>query len=205
MRTNFSSKMCLTLPVVAALVLSGCGGEDEPTVGAAAASSPSASAEQAFNAADIEFANGMIPHHAQAVDMAALASTKAASPKVKENAERIKASQDQKIETLTGFLSSWGEPVPSSDQSASMDGMDHEAAGHSGMMSSEDMSELEGARAAEFDRLWVEMMITHHEGAVEMSEAQVRAGRSEQAKQLARTIAETQAQEITELRSLDLS
>ena len=201
MRAQHISKIGLTVPVLAALVLSGCGSEDEP---AASTSSPSSAVAEtpagpSFNTADVQFANGMIPHHAQAVEMAELALTRATSPKVKEIAEQVKTGQGAEIETLTGLLTGWGETVPSADDSGSMDGMDHEAAGHSGMMTDGDMGDLEG------DQVWVDLMITHHEGAVEMSEAEVQAGSSPQAKQLAQTIADTQTQEITELQSIDLS
>ncbi|GLY19689.1 lipoprotein [Kineosporia sp. NBRC 101677] len=210
MRAMPTSKFCIALPVAVALLVGGCGGEDEPAAGSAHSASSSgttgaAQAEPSFNSADIDFAKGMIPHHVQAVEMADMASEKAINPKVKELAAQIMTAQGPEIETLSGLLSSWGEPVPSSEDSESMDGMDHEAAGHSGMMMSEQMDELEAADGAEFERLWVDMMVEHHEGAVAMSEAQVRDGSSAEAKQLAQTIADTQTEEIAELRSIDLA
>ncbi|MCE0536097.1 DUF305 domain-containing protein [Kineosporia rhizophila] len=210
MRATPTNKFCIALPVAVALLLGGCGGEDEPAAGSSSAASSSdatgtAQAEPSFNTADIDFAKSMIPHHAQAVEMADLAADKATNAKVKQLAAQIKAAQAPEIETLSGLLSSWGEPVPSSQDSEAMDGMDHEAAGHSGMMMSEQMKELEAASGAEFDQMWVDMMIEHHEGAVTMSEAQLREGSSTEAKQLAQTIADTQAKEITELQSIDLA
>jgi uncharacterized protein (DUF305 family) len=146
------------------------------------------------------FATGMIPHHGQAIEMAELASTKAASSKVKDLAGQIKEAQGPEIKTLSTMLTTWGETVPAATGHAeAMPGMDH---GDAGMMTAEEMTKLEAATGAEFDVMWVDMMIAHHEGAVRMSETELRAGSNEQAQQLARGIVETQTKEITELQRL---
>ncbi len=200
----------LVLPVMASsvLLLNGCGSADDPAPGTAGTPGVSATVSSAAtgqdvepnNTVDVDFAAGMIPHHGQAIEMADLALTKAKNAKVKDFAERVKAAQAPEITTLSGMLTSWGEPVPAATgHSASMPGMDH---GDGGMMSAEQMSDLEAASGAKFDRMWVDMMIDHHEGAVKMSQNEVRSGGNEKAKQLAQTIADAQTKEIAELRSL---
>nr|WP_165436342.1 DUF305 domain-containing protein [Amycolatopsis suaedae] len=145
------------------------------------------------NEQDVRFAQEMIPHHSQAVDMAKLVPTRAADPAVKALATRIEQAQAPEIEQLRGWLSRWGAPA--------------EAPGHgghhamAGMMTGEDMRALEQARGTEFDRLWLTMMIKHHEGAVEMARAEVAGGSDPEAKALAQRIIETQQAEIDEMRA----
>lgn len=197
----------LSVTVAGALLLSGCGGGEEPaarTPGSTSSSTNGTSSEPG-NTADIEFATGMIPHHGQAIEMAAMATTKAGSAKVKDLARKISAAQAPEITALSGLLSSWGEPVPDAGgHSGSMAGMDH---GDTGMMTSRQMDDLRSADGAEFDRMWLDMMIAHHEGAVTMSRAEVADGADARAKQLAQAVIEAQTKEIAELKSLrtDLS
>lgn len=197
----------LVLPVIAtsAVLLSGCGSTDEPaastpTPGVSVTSSAASTQVEPKNTDDVDFATGMIPHHGQAIEMADLALTQAKNAKVKGFAERVKAAQTPEIETLSGMLTGWGEPVPAaSGHSGSMPGMDHNDAG---MMSTKQMGDLEDAGGATFDRMWIDMMIDHHRGAVRMSQDEVKNGDNEKAKQLAQTIADAQTKEIAELRSL---
>ncbi|GLY29400.1 DUF305 domain-containing protein [Kineosporia sp. NBRC 101731] len=205
MRTAHHLKACLALPVIAGLLLSGCGSDDEPASNGSATSSAtsSASAEQgvSFNDADVDFASAMIPHHAQAIEMADLALTKATSAQVKNLAEKVKAAQAPEIQTLSDLLSSWNQPVPSTEGSSSMEGMDH-GESDSTMMTSEQMDDLKDAGAAEYDRMWVDLMIQHHEGAIAMGKTEVADGTHEQATQLARTVIEAQTTELAQLKSL---
>ena len=116
----------------------------------------------------------MSPHHPQAVEMAALALARQTSPEVKELAQQIKGAQDPEIQMMSGWLQAWGAPMEMGDDhdSHDMGGMTM-----SGMMSDEDMQVLMGASGADFDRLWLEMMIAHHQGAISMAD-QVKAGSS---------------------------
>jgi uncharacterized protein (DUF305 family) len=142
----------------------------------------------------------MIPHHGQAIEMAELALSKAAGAKLKDFATKVKAAQAPEVTTLSGLLVGWGEPVPATTgHSSSMAGMDH---GDAGMMTSEQMDDLRAATGAEFDRMWVDMMITHHEGAVAMSKTEVSGGANPRTKRLAQAIADAQTKEIGELQSL---
>lgn len=168
---------------VSALLLAGCG-------------SPNTS-DEGHDGADVTFAQQMIPHHEQAVEMSDLAldPARGASADVTDLATRIRAAQKPEIEELTGFLEGWGEDVPSGHG---------EHAGHSmtGMMSEDQMDRLADSDGATFDRLWLEMMVEHHEGAVEMARTEIADGQDSHAKALARAIIDAQTAEITQMKGL---
>jgi uncharacterized protein (DUF305 family) len=177
------------LTVAGALLLAGCGsGSDES--GTANTGSPR------HNQADIAFATGMIPHHQQALEMAALAADRAADPKVKNLAARIEKAQDPEIERMSGWLRDWDQPVPTPGGGHAAHG------GMPGMMSDAEMASLESASGPAFDRMFMELMIRHHEGAIEMAETEQQKGAYPDAKQLARSIATSQAAEVKEMRRL---
>lgn len=186
----------------AALVLAACGGGDDGSAGhdTHGGSSPSASASASkgrHNAADIAFAQGMIPHHRQAVEMAELASGRAKSAEVKKLAEAIEKAQDPEIRTLSGWLTSWGENVPAEGAT------DHSSThGAAGMMTAEDMEELRKASGAAFDTAFMEMMIEHHEGAVAMAETERADGSYAPAKKMAGQIISSQTAEIDRMSEL---
>ncbi|WP_328560222.1 DUF305 domain-containing protein [Streptomyces coelicoflavus] len=196
----------------AALVLAACGGDGddgsgsghEGPHGSASASAGAGSTagnetgENAHNAQDVAFAQGMIPHHRQALDMARLAADRSASAEVEDLAARIEKAQDPEIAAMTGWLTAWGEEVPEP-----MPGMDHSA--HSnmpGMMDDEDMAKLEEASGRAFDTMFLTMMVEHHEGAVEMAGTEKSKGRYAPAKALADDIVTAQNAEITEMAKL---
>ena len=153
------------------------------------------------NDQDISFARDMVPHHQQAVEMSDLAATRAADPAVKALAVRIKDAQDPEIRTMQGWLSDWG--AATSGAGADAHGGGHGGhTGGAGMMSDADMTSLRSASGAEFDRMFLRMMIEHHKGAIEMAKAEQANGKFQPAKDLARTIDETQAKEIAEMEQL---
>ncbi|MEV5171072.1 DUF305 domain-containing protein [Streptomyces flaveolus] len=197
-----------TVAVTGALVLAACGGDNDsaggghtghgsPASGSASAT-PGASAT-AHNAQDVSFAQGMIPHHQQALEMAELADGRASSARVKDLASRIEKAQDPEIRTMTGWLTSWGEHVP-------MAGMDHSAhsgmSGMSGMMSESDMTALKKATGKDFDTEFLSMMVDHHEGAVEMATTEKEKGQYGPAKTMADAIVTAQNAEIKEMKKL---
>jgi len=162
---------------------------------------------QDHNAQDVGFAQGMIPHHRQALDMSSLAATQASSPKVKDLAQRISAAQDPEIRTMTGWLSSWGEPeTAGSGGGGGMPGMNHGGGSsdtsHMGMMTDAEMAGLRSSSGAAFDKMFLTMMIEHHKGAIEMSRTEVDKGKYGPAKQLAETITAAQQKEIDEMQGL---
>ncbi|MER6835208.1 DUF305 domain-containing protein [Streptomyces cellulosae] len=190
---------------VAALVLAACGGDGNDTGAAGhgghqatdAASSAPASQGQ-HNAADVSFAKGMIPHHRQAVEMADLAPDRARSAEVKKLAAEIEKAQAPEIEKLSGWLTSWGETVPAEGA------MEHSmhGGGMEGMMSAEEMTALENASGEAFDTSFMEMMIKHHEGAVEMAKTEQSDGAHTPARKMAADIIASQSAEIEQMKKL---
>ncbi|MGP4089131.1 DUF305 domain-containing protein [Streptomyces sp. KR55] len=186
----------------AALVLAACGGNSDSSAGhdGHATKSPSASSAPAsqgqHNVADVAFAQGMIPHHRQAVEMADLAPSRAESAEVKKLAEDIKKAQDPEIKTMSGWLASWGEEVPAGGA------MGHSAHGTSGMMTTEEMDQLKNSSGKAFDTAFMEMMIKHHEGAVAMARTEQADGAYEPAKKTAGAIITSQTAEITQMNKL---
>ncbi|MGW5205861.1 DUF305 domain-containing protein [Streptomyces griseoincarnatus] len=198
---------------VTALVLAGCGGSGDDTGSAghgghqatdSASAAPSASASQGqHNAADVAFAKGMIPHHRQAVEMADLAPDRARSAEVKKLAAEIKKAQAPEIEKLSGWLTSWGETVPAEGaMDHSMHGGVDGTGSMDGMMSAEEMTALEDASGRAFDTAFMEMMIKHHEGAVEMAKTEQSDGAHTPARKMAADIIASQSAEIEQMRKL---
>jgi uncharacterized protein (DUF305 family) len=165
---------------------------------AAGCSADAQSAPQDHNDADVQFAIEMIPHHTQAIEMSALTPTRASSAQVKDLAERIEMAQEPEIARMREWLDEWSVDEP--DSSASDDA--HNSHSVRGMMTDEQMRELEQTSGAEFDKLFLEMMVEHHEGAIAMSQTQLDEGRSEPAKTLADQIIKAQEAEIEEMRAL---
>lgn len=176
-----------------ALTLAACGSTSSTTPGA---SMPMAgqgtNSSKMHNAGDVTFAQAMIPHHQQAVQMAKLAATRASDSRVKDLAARIEAAQDPEIIMMTGWMSSWGASMPSD-----MAGMDMP-----GMMSTADMTALTAASGTAFDKAFLTMMIAHHTGALTMGQAELATGSDADAKALAQSIIDGQTKEIAEMKTL---
>ncbi|TPQ19937.1 DUF305 domain-containing protein [Streptomyces sporangiiformans] len=187
---------------VAALVLAACGGggHDMGSMGSDSSPSTPASAKAGnHNDADVSFATDMIQHHRQAVEMADLAASRASSQEVKDLATKIEGAQDPEIKTMSGWLTSWDEEVP-----ADMSGMEgHDmSSGMPGMMSSEDMDKLEEASGAEFDKMFLEMMVKHHEGAITMAKTEKANGEYGPAVKLADDVITAQTAEIEQMNKM---
>ncbi|MEU6553487.1 DUF305 domain-containing protein [Streptomyces sp. NPDC046915] len=215
-RTRTRRAALAATAVTAALVLAACGNDDGTTGsghqghGSTPTSSSATAASGAHNAQDVSFAQGMIPHHRQALEMARLAADRASSAKVKDLAARIEKAQDPEISTMSGWLKAWNEKVPASGGSMnsmdSMPGMDHSAhstgSGMSGMMDDEEMKKLAKASGNGFDTMFLTMMVEHHRGAVEMATAEKTKGRYGPATAMADDIVTGQTAEITEMNKL---
>lgn len=161
-------------------------------------------ADAVFNAGDVTFAQGMIPHHQQAVEMAVIALDPAreAGAEVTDLAKRIQGAQGPEIELMTGWLKEWGRSVDGME-GHSMEGMEMaDMPGMEGMMTTEEMTGLEGATGPAFDKLWLEMMVRHHEGAVVMSKTVGTDGKAPAVKELAGKIISAQEAEIAEMQQL---
>ncbi|SDJ52042.1 DUF305 domain-containing protein [Streptomyces indicus] len=195
-RTRLRRAVAVAAAGAAAFVLAACGGSEDASAGHGGghtAASPSApqDGKSTFNAADVAFAQGMIPHHRQAVEMAELAPERARSAELKRLAEEIKKAQDPEIKTLTGWLTSWGEDVP-----AEGDAGHGSHGGGGGMMTAEEMADLEKASGEAFDTAFMELMIKHHEGAVAMAKTEQAEGAHGPAKKMAGAIITSQSEEI---------
>jgi uncharacterized protein (DUF305 family) len=161
--------------------------------GAPAASAPASAAEH--NTADVTFAQMMIPHHAQAVQMSDMMLKKQDIPaEVTALATKIKAAQGPEIEMMTGWLKSWNEPTPM-PSGHSMNGMN-------GMMGDEELKKLDAAQGTEAARLFLKQMIAHHEGAIMMAKTENTAGKNTDAINLSKDIVSAQEAEIQEMQKL---
>ena len=175
--------------VAALLALSGCAGA--VSGGSAAPDAPASSAS--FNAADVAFAQMMIPHHEQAVEMSEdILAKDGVDQRVVDLATQIKAAQDPEIKQLKTWLTSWG-----ADEG--MSGMDH---GTTGMMSDDDMMALRDASGAEADKLFLEQMTLHHEGAIAMAQTELDTGENADATAMAQAIVTSQTAEIQVMKDL---
>lgn len=153
--------------------------------------------EQNFNSDDVMFAQMMIPHHEQAIEMSdiALDPTVGASQEILDLATRIKAEQDPEIQQMTELLAAWGEPLTPDD------GMDHGSM-MEGMLSIEELDQLATLRGPEFDVAWAQAMIAHHRGAVKMAKDVLEFGKNPEVNALAMAIVDSQLAEIEELKAI---
>ncbi|MDX2683051.1 DUF305 domain-containing protein [Streptomyces soliscabiei] len=204
-RTLTRRAVLAAVSVTAALTLVACGSDGDGSDGSSGSGSGTGDAgghssapAAAHNAQDVSFAQGMIPHHLQALEMAKLAAGRASSAKVKDLASRIEKAQDPEIKTMSGWLTSWGEDVPTA-----MSGMDHSGgSAMPGMMDGSHMTELEKASGTDFDTMFLTMMIEHHKGAVDMAGIEKTKGKYGPATSMADDIVTAQTAEIAEMNKL---
>ncbi|MEV0450031.1 DUF305 domain-containing protein [Streptomyces sp. NPDC050600] len=199
-RTRTTRKLAMTGAVAAAgLLLAACSGSDSGDSmggmdhgGKTSASASASASAGAFNDADVMFAQMMIPHHEQALKMAELADGRAEDAEIKKLVGEIEKAQDPEIQKMKGWLKTWGKPE-------SMGGGGH---GMAGMMSDADMTALAATKGKAFDRKFAELMIAHHEGAVEMAKTEQKNGSDAAAKKVADDVVRTQAAEIAQLKKI---
>jgi uncharacterized protein (DUF305 family) len=160
--------------LILAILLSGCATGD--------------SSNTSFSADDQMFAAMMIPHHEQAIEMADIALGKSTNPEILALANEIKAAQGPEIEQMK----SWGSSKSGSHAGHMMD---------EGMLTDDEMAQLKGAGGAEFDRLFLEGMIKHHQGAIQMADMVIDSV-NEEAALLGKNIVESQSAEIERMRKL---
>ena len=183
------------------------------TSAASAPSTSSGQSAQAHNDADVAFAQGMIPHHQQAVEMSdMLLGKQGIDPKVVTLANQIKAAQGPEIEKMQGWLTDWGVPTTASPEMSNMPGMPNMSGmpghdmggmgGGGGMMSQQDMAALQNAQGAEASRLFLTQMIEHHKGAITMARTEVDGGQFPAATEMARSIITSQQQEIDSMTAM---
>ena len=186
-----------------ATALVACGGDEAGTTATELSATE-------HNEADVAFARDMVQHHAQAVAMVEMTRERDLDPEVAQLAEGIRDAQVAEIETFSDWLGEWDEEIPptmldhanaghgSGDMSETMEDMDDAMPG---MMSGADMDALQDA-GGDFQTMWLEMMIEHHEGAIEMARTEQQDGRYRPAVELAAEIEESQGAEIETMRDL---
>jgi len=194
-RTLMSRRIAVAgTALLAGLLLGACGSTDHATMPSMSGAAPASGAAATFNDADVAFAQHMIPHHEQAVTMAALADTRATDAEVKKLAAQIKAAQNPEMTTMTGWLQGWGR-MDMGDMDLSHDTMP-------GMMSDDAMKKLGALSGKEFDQEFLHMMIEHHQGAIEMANQETSGGSNPEAKALAQQIITGQQAEIDAMKQL---
>lgn len=184
--------------VTGTLLFTACGGESHnmSDMSTGSTNTDVTGSERGFNDADVMFAQMMIPHHEQALELAdmALDPTLMASEQVKALASQIKAAQDPEIDVMTQWLSEWDQPLMdmSEDHSMTMEGM----------LSIDELSALGQMSGEEFDQAWVSAMIAHHKGAIKMADTVKAEGKSAPVQELADAIIQAQKSEIDTLELL---
>ena len=165
--------------------------------GTTSSSVSSSVAAQQHNQADVTFAQHMIPHHQQAIEMSdTVLAKQGIDARVIDMANRIKAAQGPEIQQMQSWLSQWGVPtMPMTPGSM---------AGHdvSGMMSEQDMNDLKSADGVEASKLFLTQMIAHHQGAITMGTDEIKNGQYPPAVSMAQSIVTGQQQEITEMQGI---
>ncbi len=181
------SKKALTAALIAAsLLLTGCTAE----TAVQNHSDHRVSENSEFSAADVMFAQMMIPHHQQAVELGAIALNGEASAEVLALAKKIADDQTHEIEHMEAWL----------DAAGASDHMDHDMA-MDGMLTEEQLDTLKAAKGPEFNRLFLEGMIAHHEGAIAMAK-DVENSKNKDVAEMAASIIETQTAEIEYMKEL---
>lgn len=176
--------------------------------------SSSAATMIGHNSQDATFVVDMVAHHQQAIDMAQMVPSHTNNAQVRALAAQIEAAQGPEIAKMNAWLAEWNAGTSAGPSSTSpsgghdMSGMDHSGPTSSagpmgpGMMSAQEMADLESKSGAAFDQMWLTMMIAHHEGAVTMSEQELAQGENAQVKALAQGIITAQDKEIAEMKAM---
>jgi uncharacterized protein (DUF305 family) len=170
--------------VVTVAVMSACG-----------ESSPPAAQAPKHNAADVTFAQQMIPHHQQALDMAAMVPSRTTNRELVVMAKHIAPDQQAQIDTLQGLLQQWGEQAAPAHTGHGGMGMD-------GMVDAATMDRLPTLTGAAFDELWLRSMIIHHQGAVAMAQPEIARGEDPTAVKMAKVIVDWQLLEIGRMHAM---
>ncbi|WP_028463334.1 DUF305 domain-containing protein [Nocardia sp. 348MFTsu5.1] len=200
--------------VAALVMLTACSdtNDDQSAQNRSSASlTASSAAAEPHNQADVMFAQHMIPHHEQAIEMSDVVLAKdGIDPRVIELANQIKAAQGPEIDRMQGWLTEWGQSMMPSGQrtTSSMPGMGMPGdggMGMNGMMSAEDMAALQNAQGVDASRLYLTQMIVHHQGAIAMAQNEIDSGQYPDTIAMARSIADTQQREIITMQNILVS
>ena len=149
----------------------------------------------AHNADDVQFAQMMIPHHEQAVELAAMVPDRSTNPNVIALAGKIAGEQQPEIGTMKALLVQWDVKLESH-------GSGHAGMAMEGMVDDATMVKLDNLKGADFDTLWLQSMISHHQGAIEMAKTEIADGKSADLISLAQNIAAAQQAEIDQMKKI---
>lgn len=207
MHTNTFRRALVALAVVAlAATAAACSNDDTAVSGDNQTSNSAvedAGRPDDVNDADVEFVRAMIPHHEQAVEMSDMVIERGADPSVIALAEQIRDAQGPEIEQMSGWLEEWGVPADTQPEGGHGEhGGAKESSAGDGMMTTEEMDEMASVAGAELDRAFLEMMIRHHEGAIDMAQVELDDGSNEAVLAVARNIVDTQQAEIDQMTSM---
>lgn len=183
------------LSIAALMLPAGCGTADEPAADDPATAAAVLAEVNAHNDTDVTFVRDMIPHHAQGMELADLGARHTSTSAVRDLATLIDRQQGVEIDQLRGQLTTWNvvtAPTMTVDMAGSM----------AGMATPDTLTRLRGVRGAAFDRLWLQTMIRHHEGAVVMARAELAAGIQRGARNTAQNIISVQRAQIDTMNGL---
>ena len=185
--------------VAAIVALSSCStaAKEDHNAHPSTTASASSAAQAAHNEDDVMFAQMMIPHHQQAVELAALVPDRSTNPALLNLAGAISAQQQPEIDTMRDALKKWGV---NPDEMAH--GSGHAGMTMQGMVDDATMVKLEALKGAEFDALWLESMISHHKGAIAMADVEIKDGASPEMVSLAKSIVSAQQAEVDQMTSM---
>jgi uncharacterized protein (DUF305 family) len=195
--TSHITRMAAGLVAAATVIaLSACGAGTREDRGASDAPATTAGAANGHNTDDVMFAQLMIPHHQQAVELAALVPDRSTDPELIRLAATIAGQQQPEIDAMKAMLAQW--EVDSS-------GTTHEGAHGmtmAGMVDEATMVRLEALKGPAFDTLWLQSMIAHHQGAIEMANVEIADGSNVDMVGLARAVVTAQQAEIDQMEQM---
>ena len=159
------------------------------------ASSTSAEQVAAHDADDIQFAQLMIPHHQQAVELAAMVPDRSTNPDVIALAAKVASEQQPEISTMKALLLQWNVNLESHESG-------HAGMAMQGMVDDATMVKLDSLKGGDFDTLWLQAMISHHQGAIEMAKTEIADGTNADLISLAKNIVTAQQAEVDQMRRI---
>ncbi|MDZ4232680.1 MAG: DUF305 domain-containing protein [Dietzia sp.] len=188
--------------VATAVLLAGCGGTEDSAGEGGGSGIPETAVitgePAGYNADDVAFATNMIPHHQQAIELSNLVPDHSTNPELASLAGQIAATQQPEINIMNVFLVQWNE---NPDIGVDSDGEGHAGHGQTmqGMVDDATIAKLESLRGPEFDRLWLQSMISQHQGAVAMAKSEIADGKNVDAIAVAETIVAGQDAQIGQM------
>lgn len=197
--TSVAMRIAMGLVVLGlAVPIAACGSGDEHAEQAAATATTTDEQGPPHNSTDVEFAEGMIPHHQQALALAALVPGRSTNPDVIKIAAGIAAQQEPEVTAMRAMMIQWQVDPPAT----SHHGGSTESGNQQGMVDDATMAKLKTLKGTQFDTLWLQSMISHHQGAIAMAKVEIAHGQSQDMKVMANNIVITQESEIGDLKQL---